>query len=250
MLERAQKDPIASRYLRRYVGGEELINDIERWCLWLKDATPRDISSSEVLREQVKAVRELRENSARPGTKKAALTPHLFGEDRQPAGDYLGIPQTFSEHRLFATAARLPADVIANNKLRTIEDPDGFVFALVSSSMFITWQKSIGGRLKSDPSFSNTLVWNNFPLPHVPGDLYIPIVQAGKAVLEARKKMPDRSLADMYNPLAMDSSLLRAHEDLDVVVDKAFGAKRRLLSKEERQTILFESFVRLTANEN
>lgn len=249
MLERAQQDPIASKYLRRYMGGEELINNIERWCLWLKDASPRDISESEVLRHQVRAVKELREASGRPGTKKAALTPHLFGEDRQPAGDYLGIPQTFSENRHYATAARLPASVIANNKLRTLEDPDGFVFGLISSSMFITWQKAIGGRLKSDPSFSNTLVWNNFPLPEVPKDLYDAIVSAGGEVMKARQKFPDRSLADLYNHLAMEPSLLKAHAQLDVVVDKAFGAKKRLSSNEERQTLLFESFVRLTSGE-
>jgi len=35
---------------------------------------------------------------------------------------------------------------------------------IASTSMMITWQKSLGGRLKSDPSFSNAIVWNTFPL--------------------------------------------------------------------------------------
>lgn len=68
-------------------------------------------------------------------------------------------------------------------------------------------------------------------------------------MLKARQKFPDRSLADLYNHLAMEPSLLKAHAELDVVVDKAFGAKKRLTSNEERQTLLFESFVRLTSGE-
>jgi hypothetical protein len=247
ILSAARDDPIASKYLRRYVGGEELINSVERWCFWLNDALPDEIRASRVLRTQVEAVQNLRSASTRLGTLKAAQTPHLFGEDRQPPTDYLAIPQTFSEHRFFATADRLPADVIANKKLFTVADPDGFAFAVVSSSMFITWQKAIGGRLKSDPSFSNTLVWNNLPLPSVPEELRQKVIEAGQAVLSAREKFPDRSLAAMYNPLAMDPDLLKAHARLDRVVDKAFGATASLQSNEERQEVLFERYLELTA---
>ena len=249
MLQEARQDPIASKYLRRFLGGEELINRIDRWCLWLENANPRDISDSRVLRSQVAAVRSLRSDSKRVATKKAANTPHLFGEIRQPKVDYLGIPQTFSESRQFVTADRLSKDVIANMKLFTVEDPDGFAFAVISSSMFITWQKAIGGRLKSDPSFSNTLVWNNLPLPTVSRDLYDAIVAAGEKVREARQEFPDRSLADLYNPLAMEPSLLKAHAELDVIVDRAFGAKKGLRSNEERQTLLLESFARLAGGQ-
>lgn len=178
-----------------------------------------------------------------------ADTPHLFGQRAQPSVPYVGIPKVFSENRKFATCDRFSQDVIAGDKVYTALDPDGFVFGVISSSMFITWQKAIGGRLKSDPSFSNTLVWNNFPLPEVPKNLYDAIVSAGGEVLKARQKFPDRSLADLYNHLAMEPSLLKAHAELDAFVDKAFGAKKRLSSNEERQTLLFESFARLTAVE-
>jgi hypothetical protein len=247
-LDIAREDPIASKFLRRYVGGEELINSVERWCLWLVDASPKDISGSAFLRSQVERVQTLRNASQRPGTLKAAKTPHLFGEIRQPRLDYLAIPQTFSENREWATAARLSSDVIANTKLFTVEDPDGFAFAIVSSSMFITWQKAVGGRLKSDPSFSNTIVWNNLPLPPVSKDLRQQIVEAGRGVLDARKVHPERSLAEHYNPLAMDPALLKAHAALDRVVDKAFGATKALRSNIERGELLFEKYLELTSS--
>lgn len=113
--------------------------------------------------------------------------------------------------------------------------------------MFITWQKTVGGRLESRPSFSNTVVWNNLPLPPVLTSLREQIIEAGKGVLGARELHPERSLAELYNPLAMDPVLLKAHAALDRAVDKAFGATRALHSNEERQQILFDRYVELTS---
>ncbi|RUQ21713.1 type IIL restriction-modification enzyme MmeI [Kocuria sp. HSID16901] len=54
------------------------------------------------------------------------------------------------------------------------------------------------------------------------------IIEAGQKILEARALHPDRSLAEHYNPLAMDPVLLKAHDKLDRAVDKAFRATRKL----------------------
>lgn len=239
-------DQVAAKYLRKYVGGEELINNIDRWCLWLKNLDPNDLEKSTVLRTKIEEVRQLRSKSNRPGTKKAALTPHLFGEDRQPDCPYLAIPQTFSEGRRYFTAKRLDSSIIANKKLFTAEDPDGLLFSLISSSMFMTWQKTVGGRLKSDPSFSNTVVWNNFPVPELKEDIQQRIINAGKKVLTAREIHPERSLAEHYNPLAMSPELVKAHNALDREVDKAFGAPRKLTTERQRQELLFVSYAELT----
>lgn len=156
-----------------------------------------------------------------------------------------------SEARPFYTVAHLSADVIAGNKLYTAIDPDGFLFAIISSSMFITWQKAVGGRLKSDLNFSNTLVWNNLPLPPVDEKLRIDIIAAGQKILKVREALTDKheeavSLADLYNPLAMSPELLAAHRELDSLVDKAFGASRRCSSNIKRLEFLFARYAELT----
>lgn len=185
-LPAVQSDPLASQFLRLYCGGKELINGLENWCLWMDEpgVSLRELSRSPILAKRIAAVKSSRESSDRVPTKKLALTPHLFGERRQPSADYLGIPQTFSDSRKFATAARVPASSIASIKLFTHADPDGFLFALVSSSMFITWQKTIGGRLKSDPSFSSSLVWNTFPVPAVSSEERSRISEFGAKFLQ------------------------------------------------------------------
>jgi len=76
--------------------------------------------------------------------------------------------------------------------------------------MFMTWQRSVGGHLKSDLSFSNTLVWNTFSVPELVASTRERITDVGKQVLEARALYPERSLADRYNPLAMSPELIKA----------------------------------------
>lgn len=239
-------DPVAMKYVRPFVMGEEFINGEQRWCLWMTDLDPKDVQRSPVLKKRLDGVREMRKKSKAESTRKMAITPHLFGQRSQPTTPYLGIPSVFSERRLWATAARLDADVIAGNKVYKVDDPDGFAFAIMSSSMFITWQKTVGGRLKSDPSFSNTLVWNTLPLPKVADSVRQSVIAAGKRVLEARELHPERSLEDAYNPDAMDPTLISAHHALDRVVDKAFGGRKALDSEADRQRVLFLRFEELT----
>ena len=112
--------------------------------------------------------------------------------------------------------------------------------------MFITWQKLVGGRLKSDYRFSNTIVWNNLPLPLVSDKLREQIITAGQSVLAARDLHPERSLAEHYNSLSMDPTLIAAHNNLDRYVDKAFGATRTLETNEQRQEILLRRYQEMT----
>ncbi|MDN5661036.1 MAG: hypothetical protein L0G72_09745 [Brevibacterium aurantiacum] len=117
----------------------------------------------------------------------------------------------------------------------------------MSSSMFITWQKAIGGRLESRLRFASTLTWYTLPLPAVEPAECEAIAAAGHGVLEARALHPERSLAEHYNPLAMDPALVRAHDALDKLVDRAFGAKKKLTSNDERGKLLFDQYAAITA---
>ena len=215
------------------------------------DFDPADINRSPVLKERVQACRDYRVasgvKSPNGDAHKLKDTPHLFRPNKnRPLVPYVGIPRVVSESRLFYTVAHLTPDVIAGDKVYTALDPDGVLFGLISSSMFITWQRTVGGRLKSDLSFANTLTWNTFPVPELSEQDQAAIIKGGKAVLETRAKFPNRSLADHYQPLAMDPDLLKAHDKLDKAVDKAFGAPRKLTNEKQRQELLFQNYVKLT----
>ena len=128
--------------------------------------------------------------SKKKATQNSATTPYLFQENHQPSVPYVSIPCVVSETRLFYTAAHLSPDVIAGNKVYTAADPDGLLFGLISSSMFITWQRAVGGRLKSDLNFANTLTWNTFPVPELDDKTRQRVIDAGKKVLAARELHP------------------------------------------------------------
>lgn len=233
--DEAMADPIAAKYVRPFKGSRELINGIDRWCLWLTDAQPSDLRGSAFLRTRIEACRQYRYNAPQKGDAyKNRDTPWLFRDDHQPDVDYLAIPRVFSERREYATCEYYSPDVISSDANFTCADPDGFNFAIIESTMFMAWQKGIGGRLKSDCRFSNTLVWNTLPLP--------PVDDATRS---------GSSLADLYDPTFMPADLRHAHQDLDKIVDTAFGARAWLRNDNDaRLQILFDDYVKLTARKD
>ncbi|WP_328833051.1 type IIL restriction-modification enzyme MmeI [Micrococcus luteus] len=234
-------DPVAATYLRRYVGARELIHGLPRWCFWLEDLDPSDLNRSVLMRARVEGVREFRAASNKRATQELAMTPHLFAERRPMTGGYLCIPIHVSETRRFYPAARFTEQVVSSNANFVAPDEDGFAFAVISSSAFIAWQRMVGGQIKSDLRFSNTLVWNTLPLPELSESERGKLIQAGAGVLAARAEHPERSLAQHYNPLTMDPALVKAHAALDRVMDSILNLPSGATEK-ERQTRLMELY--------
>lgn len=212
--DEVMSDPVAAKYVRPFRGSREMLHNLDRWCLWMVDLDPSDVSKSPILRQRLNAVAEFRGKSTAASTREMANTPHLFGQRSQPETDYLALPKVVSETRKFFTCQRYSSDVICSDLLFHVSDPEGLQFGLASSSMFITWQKTIGGRLESRLRFANTLTWNTFPAPELTDKQRNAIIAGGQKVLDARALHPERSLADHYNPLAMSPELLGAHRAL------------------------------------
>lgn len=221
--EEAMSDAIASQYVRAYIGAHELIHGGQRHCLWLPESTPRERQQSRVLRTHIQAVRQFREKSKAASTRAAAATPHLFRQIAQPSTAYLCIPRHASETREYFLAARFGPATIASDATFLAEDADGFMFAVISSSMFITWQRTVGGRLKSDLRFNKLLTWNTFPLPHVSSDRRQDIITAAEVLAAARSSHGQRPLAELYAPGQIPVDVQEAHNSLDAAIDYLFG---------------------------
>lgn len=238
-------DPIAVKYLRRYVGARELIHDQMRWCLWLVDASDSELARSPVLRARIAAVKTLREASSKAATVRKAGTAHLFDERRHPSTEYLAIPRHVGESRRYFTARRFSTDVICGDANFMTADPDGFLLGVLSSSMFIAWMRAIGGRIKSDLRFSNTFTYNTFPMPEVTDRQRIQIVESSAAMISAREAHPGKSLAQLYDPMSMPADLIEAHNVLDGAIDRVFS-RDDVDTEAGRQKILFERYASLT----
>ncbi len=236
-------DPIAGQYLRPLIGARELINNDERWCLWLVDGTPKDVRSSPVLTHRLNQVKKMRSESKAASTRNMAATPGLFAQNGQPTTNYLAVPRVSSERRDYVPMAIFPPSVIASDALLTIADATTYTFGMLHSSAFNAWNKTVSGRLKSDTRISAEITYNNFPWP-TPTDGQREIIEtAAQGVLDARKRHPGSSLADLYDPLSMPPDLLKAHKSLDKAVLAAYGLAASATDTE----ILAELFKRYEA---
>lgn len=247
-------DSVAAKYLRRYVGAEELLHNRPRWCLWMVDLDSRDVARSPILMERIAAVREMRLASKNPQTRAAAESSHLFGimasqKDIARDQNYLSIPRHVSEYRDYLPVAYFGPEVITSSANFMAADPDGFALGVLSSAMFIAWMKTIGGRLKSDLRFSSTFTYNTFPMPAVSRESRAEIICAAQKVISARRSYPNASLADLYSPSEMPANLFEAHREVDLAVDRCFGSRTLVQGIYDRQRVLFRSYARLTGQE-
>jgi hypothetical protein len=240
------EEPSAKIWLRPYLGGEEFINNTKRWCLWLKDALPEDLRKLPKVMERVANVQAARLSSPTKSVQECANTPTLFTQDRQPDSNYLAIPEVSSQNRHYIPIGFLSPKIIASNKLQIVIGASLYHFGILSSTMHMSWVRAIGGRLKSDYSYSPS-VYNNYPWPISPVPEKVAAVEsAAQAVLDARAKFPDSSLADLYDPLTMPPILVKAHKALDTAVDKCYRSTT-FKSELERVEYLFELYEKYTS---
>lgn len=249
--EMIKAEPGAAKFIRPYQGGGDFLNDRERYCLWLVDATPADLRALPEVRKRVDAVRKERLKSKAESTRKYADYPTLFRQISQPDSDYLAIPEVSSERRKYIPIAYFSKDVISSNTVQFVPNAGAFEFGVLSSQMHMAWVNVVCGRLESRFRYSNTIVYNNYPWPVDATDKHrAAIEKAADAVLTARAKYPDSSLSDLYDPLSMPADLVKAHAALDKAVDVAYipsGGKRSWRSDADRVAFLFDLHVKMTS---
>jgi len=216
-------EPEASEWIRPFISGRDFINNHFRYCLWLKNIPPSALKRLPYTLKRVEAVKESRLNSSAQLTRKKAGTPTLFAQISQPHTAYLAIPEVSSENRTYIPIAFFESNVIASNKIQMVPEATVFIFGVLTSLMHMSWTKAICGRLESRISYSNTIVYNNYPWPKDPLSKNVKKVEEkAQKVLGARKAFPQSSLADLYHPLTMPPKLVKAHQELDKAVDLCY----------------------------
>ena len=242
-----KENPGLRPYIRQFVGSKEFLNSTQRWCIWLVDAPPAMIRTSANLRRRIEAVRVARLESGREETRSLAATPQLFGEIRQPKTKYLLIPKVSSETRPYMPVGFMEPEIIANGSALIIPKATLYHCGILSSAMHMAWMRYACGRLESRYQYSSQIVYNNFPWPEAPtAKQRAAVGAAARRVLDARKKFPDATLADLYDPLAMPTDLVKAHAALDRAVDLCYRPQR-FQNDRQRVEHLFALYEKLTA---
>ena len=156
-------------------------------------------------------------------TRGKADTPMLFDENHECKTDYIAIPKVSSERRRYVPIELLKAEVIAGDKLFMMPGATIYDFGILTLNVHMAWMRAVCGKLKSDYSYSNTIVYNNFSWPTLTDAQKAKIEQTAQAVLDARALYPDCSLADLYDEVTMPPELRRAHQQNDKAVMQAYG---------------------------
>ena len=239
------KYPESEKFIKKFLGAEEFINNKKRYCLWLVNASPAEMRKIPPIMERVANVQKLRSESKRAATQKLAATPTLFGEIRQPvSGTYLLVPSTSSEKRRYVPFGFLDCNVISSNANLIVPNASLYHFGILTSNVHMAWMRVVCGRLKSDYRYSASIVYNNFPWPTPTEAQKAKIEQTAQAILDARNKFPDCSLADLYDEAAMPPDLRKAHQENDRTVMAAYGFNIKM-SESECVAELFKMYQKL-----
>lgn len=221
--ELLSKEPHAKKFVRRVYGAAEFINNKERYCLWLKDATPHDLRSLPMVRERVQKVREYRLKSKAKSTNKYADYPTRFKQDAQPDTNYLLVPRVSSENRRYVPIGFMSPENIVTDAVQLIPNATLYEFGIITSNVHMAWMRAVAGRLEMRYRYSSTLVYNTFPWPESNEEQKNRIKSTAQGILDARALYPESSLADLYDEVTMPVELRKAHQENDKAVMEAYN---------------------------
>lgn len=251
-------EPGAATWIRRFSMGKEFIEGVDRYCLWLPDITPLSLKSLPHVRARVEACRAWRMNQTKTGDAyKLADRPHLLRPTKKfRDGIYIGVPKVSSMRRKYIPMGFVDNGMIPGDKLYFVPTDSRYIFGVLMSRVHNAWMRYVGGRLKSDYSYANTIVYNNLVWPDVTDAQRQCIEDRAQQVLDARDRymFPDGreaaagedgaagpaepapmvTLADLYDPDNewLFPDLTAAHAALDAAVEEAYGLSPGVDEKE------------------
>lgn len=269
-----KKEPKAEPYFHLWYGAEEFIHQKPRYCLWLGNCSPHELNQMPLCKQRVENVRQLRLASKSAGTRKLADRPTRFHVENMPEGDSILIPRVSSEKRRYIPMGYIPSGVFASDAVHLIPSATLYHFGILESNVHMAWMRVVCGRLEMRYRYSKDIVYNNFPWPvgagfipartdaartdatqsragikPAPTELAQRISQTAQAILDARARYPDSSLADLYDPVSMPADLLEAHRANDRAVMAAYGFSPKM-TEQECVAALFEMYAQLARQAN
>ncbi|MBO4437856.1 MAG: class I SAM-dependent DNA methyltransferase [Spirochaetaceae bacterium] len=232
MKEFIKKEPASEKYFKKWIGSDEFINRYYRYCLWLGDCSPAEIKKMPECYKRVQAVREFRLASTSKPTQKIADIPTHFHVENMPKENFIVVPKVSSEKRRYIPIGFLTPDILASDLVFIVPEATLYHFSILTSSVHNAWMRAVAGRLETRYRYSKDIVYNNFPWCNPTDEQKVKIEQTAQAILDARARYPDSSLADLYDETLMPPDLRKAHRENDKAVMQAYGFKQNMTESE------------------
>lgn len=243
-----EQAPGAEKFLKRYTGSAEYINDIERYCLWISDSDLAIAQRMEPIKKRLEAVSRWRRESVASTTAEYAAYPNRFKQNAYKPTEAIIVPAVSSERREYVPMGYVSRETIISNLAFALYDAEPWVFALLTSRLHNVWVRAVAGQLETRIRYGAYIVYNNFPVPPLSDQVKEQLTERALRVLDVREYHSELTLADLYDPDKMPVNLRRAHQELDDLVDSIYR-KRDFTSDEERLSLLFEMYAKMTEAE-
>ncbi len=239
--------PKARKYIKKYVGSEDLMNNIKRYCLWIEDIDLEDARSIPLIEKRFKAVEIFRKASKAKSTNEYAKFPNRFKQRTYKRTNSIIIPRVTSERREYIPIDYLGEDTVISDAAFAMYNAEPWVFGVISSKMHAIWVKTVAGKLKTDVRYSSALAYNNFPVPMLTSDNQSIISKKVMAILDSRQNHTEKTLGQLYDPEKMPDDLRIAHQELDNIIDSIYRRKP-FVNDEERLACLFSLYEKMIGN--
>lgn len=238
--------PKSRRFMRRYIGAEELVGGSRRFCIWVNDGEYGEAMSIDPLKKIFANVRDQRTKSAADSTRRFADQPYKFVQISNEDDPCLVIPRVTTSERDYVPIGIFDSNVIVADSCFVVYYGDSiWLLSLLESRMHTAWISVVCGRLGMGFRYSNTLGYNTFPVPELTDDIKSKLNQSARNILFARENHSENTLAELYDPEKMPDDLRHAHMQNDLLVDSLYKTTR-FRNDEERLSRLFEMYEQMT----
>lgn len=241
-------DPRSEKFIKSYIGTSEHVDGVDRYCLWIEDRDAAEARTVPDIAHRLERVRAERADSDAGSTAAFAERPHRFVQISYRPTESIIVPSVSSERRDYIPFGYLGPETVVSNLAFAVYDAEPWTFALLTSRMHMTWTRAVGGQHETRLRYSNTIVYNNFPVPPLSDRTKDALDAAALRVLDVREYHCERTLAELYDPDLMPPDLRAAHAEVDALVDSIYS-KKPYETDEQRLSDLFAMYEAMTAAE-
>jgi len=241
-------DERIEKHIKRYVSGQEFLKGISKYCIHITEENVNEAYQIQELVKRFKKVETFRLKSNKKSTQNKAKIPHLFDEDKYIQNQFLLIPKTTSIRREYMPIGYFNESYVPSSGTRITYNLEPWLFGVISSKMHMLWIRAVGGRLKTDYSYSNTLCYNTFPFPTISKQRKEELTQCTLSIIDERLKHSEKTIAQLYDPDKMPKGLREAHHQNDLAVERCYRSTP-FSSDEERLEYLFKLYEKMIQEE-
>jgi hypothetical protein len=236
-------NPTAKKFIRRVIGGDEFLQGLDRYCLWINDDEYDEAIKLSGIKSRIDLVRDFRIDGG-DVARTLANRSHQFRFRNEAKENLILIPCTSSERREYLQCGFFDSSHVTMNSAQILYDPEPYVFGLLSSKMHMLWSKATAGCLESRLRYSAMLCYNTFPVPNLSTSTKEEIYNCSLNILEARENHSEKTIAQLYDPDKMPNDLREAHQINDLAIERCFRSKP-FETDEERLEYLFKLYERM-----